>query len=207
VGDRPPLIVIEHLENNIRLWIMLEYRHASIIAEGHIFFTNVPPRYHSLLSKYGKVYSESVEALIKRNILPANHVIVLDPTSNVRLDRNDLKDSIIVIGGILGDYPPRRRTRSMLTSRLAKYGVKVRNIGDGQYSIDGSVYYVYSLWRGLEKYKYADGVTIKTNSGTITLPFRYPLVKGKPLLAPGLLEYLEYGRLPDHIAKELGLAK
>ncbi len=204
-----PVIVIEHLEDGVSPWIFMEYRHSSIIAgRDNLYITNVPKRYHQLLGRYGGVTTASVVELVSENTIPADSVIVLDPKAPKGLEEADLPGSYIVIGGILGDHPPRGRTWRLLTSRLIKYGVRARNIGDKQYSIDGTVYYVITLWRtGLKGFEYIDGVDIETPSGVIHLPFRYPLAGGKPLLAPGLREYLVYGRIPDFILREVGLSR
>ncbi len=195
-----PTIVIEHLEDEMSLWILLEYRHVGIIVGEHdmLWFTNVPRRYHRILSKYGKVHERSI-----LNLVPQDKIVILDPQADKPLTYSDLKGRYIVIGGILGDYPPRGRTRELLSSRAPR-AIK-RNIGDGQYSIDGAVYYVIYLWRhkSMEGFKYIDGVKIDTPHGHILLPFRYPLVNDRPLMAPGLREYLLSRRIPDNILKEL----
>lgn len=202
-----PTIVIEHLEDEIGTWLLLEYRHVSLIhGRRHTIFTNIPSRYHDILKRYGYVYTESIVDLVKNGVIPADKIIVLDPIADRELSRKETMGSYIVIGGILGDHPPKGRTWSMLTSRLAPLGVEWRNIGKGQYSIDGAAYYVFHLWRhGLKGYRYIDGVNIKTSNGYIRLPFRYPVVDGKPLLAPGLIEYLTTGRIPRELVEELEL--
>ncbi len=198
-----PVIIIEHLEEEFGIWIFLEYRHASmIIGRDNIWFTNIPRRYHKMLNKYGRVYEESIVELVEKGVIPMDKLIILDPAAKKELRREEIGGSYIVVGGILGDHPPRGRTSKLLTSRLP--GVRARNIGGGQYSIDGTVYYVYYFWRyGLGNYRYIDGVTIKTPGGYVKLPFRYPLVDGKPLLAPGLEYYLRYGRIPEDILREV----
>lgn len=205
---REPVIIIEHLEKRLGLWIFLEYRHSSLmVGRKRLWFTNVPKRYYSLLKRYGYVYEESIVELVSRGIVPRDKIIILDPDAEKPLEYSDLEGSYIVIGGILGDHPPRKRTKKLLTQRLP--GVKTRNIGNGQYSIDGAVYYVQYLWenRTLSGFRYIDGVTIETHNGYIRLPFRYPLKNNKPVIAPGLIEYLTGKPLPEHILKEIKLSK
>ena len=201
--EERPVIAIEHLEEGLSPWILLEYRHSSIIiGRDRLWFTNVPRRYHSILARYGCVFEESVLDLIDHSRL-----LILDPVARVRLSTKDLDNvDAIVIGGILGDHPPRRRTYKYLSSR-APDSLK-RNIGEGQYSIDGAVYVVREfLRRGcIDCIEYVDGVRIESiENGVkciIELPFRYPLVKGIPLIAPGLREYLLHRRLPNWLLKE-----
>lgn len=206
VPANKPVIIIEHCETGFSPWLLLEYRHASMIyGRDYLWFTNVSQRYHGILSRYGRVLSESVVKLVESGVLNPNHTIVLDPKADQALTFEDLLTAgFVVIGGILGDHPPRGRTWLYITSRMPP-GVRAFNIGGGQYSIDGAVYYVDYMWRnkGIEGFKYVDGVVIKTDFGEVYLPFRYPVVNGKPLLADGLEYYLKYRRLRDDIWAEI----
>ncbi len=207
--EEKPVIVIEHLEEQLGIWLFLEYRHSSqIYGEKYLWFTNLPSKYHRLLNRYGEVLDNSIVELINRNDIGSDEVIILDPKADRELSYNDLViHRYIVIGGILGDHPPRGRTWKLLSNKL--HNVETRNIGDGQYSIDGAVYYVDYLWRNrsMQGFRYVDGVYIETSEGEIYLPHRYPLVDDKPLLTPGLVEYLRENRLPRNILEEIGLSK
>lgn len=200
-----PVVVIEHLEEYISIWIFLEYRHSSIIySRDYLWYTNIPERYISLLNKYGNVFNKSIINMIINGDIEPGEVVILDPQAVKQLEYTDLlKYKYIVIGGIMGDHPPRGRTKTLISNRLPS--VETRNIGDKQYSIDGSVYYVNYLWinRDMKNYKYIDGVELKNKNGSIYLPYRYPLVNNKPLLAPGLVEYLLHGELPEYIRREI----
>ncbi len=205
MAKRKPLIVIEHLEEELSPWLLLEYRHASLIAgRENIVFTNVPKEYHNILSKYAvKVYEESI-----LNLFDHNKILILDPAAAQRVNSNDIdRIDYIVVGGILGDHPPRKRTYKYLSSKAPR--ALKRNIGEGQYSIDGAVYVITKFidTRDLESIEYVDGLTIShVENGVVReiyLPFRYPVVNGEPLLAPGLKEYLIYGRIPSEILSEL----
>ncbi len=199
-----PVVAIEHLEDELSPWLLLEYRHASLIlGKNMIEYTNVPRKYHRILSKYGAVHSGSV-----LEIYDHSKLLILDPASEKPLVRNDL-DTVeaVVIGGILGDHPPKKRTHKLLSSKAPR-AIR-RNIGRGQYSIDGAVYVVYMVMNGysLDEIHYVDGVKMEVKHDGITeeiiLPFRYPLVNGNPLLAPGLKQLLEKGSLPVEIINEL----
>lgn len=201
-----PVVVIEHCETKLSPWLLLEYRHASIVyGRDYLWFTNVPQRYHRVLSRYGRTLSESVVELLRSGVFKPEQTIVLDPKADRALAFEDLSIAeFVVIGGILGDHPPRGRTWLYITSRMPP-GVRAFNIGNGQYSIDGAVYYVEYMWRnkGVEGFKYVDCVVIETDTGEVYLPFRYPVVNGKPLLADGLEYYLKYGKLRDDIWEEI----
>lgn len=201
-----PVIVVEHCEPELSPWLILEYRHASIIyGREHVWFTNIPLRYHKLLSRYGHVRSESIVNLVRNSVVNPLEVIVLDPKAKQELTYGDLESAkYVVIGGILGDHPPRGRTWDYITSKMPP-GTRSFNIGSGQYSIDGSAFYVDYMWRnrGLRGFSYVDGIVIETGFGEIYLPFRYPVVNGKPLIADGLEYYLKYGRIREDIWREI----
>ncbi|WP_440059834.1 hypothetical protein ACSU1N_01335 [Thermogladius sp. 4427co] len=200
-----PRIVIEHLEEGLTPWLILEYRHASLIAgSNRIIFTNVPGKYRRLLAQYGTVMEESVVELVRRKVFPPDKTIILDPRAEKALEYGELSSaSYVVVGGILGDHPPRGRTYQYITSKLP--GCPARNIGDKQFSIDGTVYYVMYMLRnrGVQGLEFVDGVTIETEYGSVYLPYRYPALGGRPLLAPGLEYYLKHRMLPREIAEEI----
>jgi len=200
-----PVIVIEHLEEGLSPWLILEYRHVSMLAgRDNLVFTNVPVKYNNILARYGRVVNESIVDLVKKRSVPPREVIILDPKASRRLEYSDFERArYFVIGGILGDHPPRGRTFQYLTSRLPE--CESRNIGDRQFSIDGSAYYVLYLYNnGDDKgLNFIDGVDIEIEAGFVHLPYRYPIVEGKPLLAPGLEYYIKYKRLPPEIAEEV----
>ena len=203
MGKRP-LIIVEHLEPELSPWLLLEYRHASkITGKENIMYTNVPRIYHRILSIYGQVSEKSVLDLFDHEKL-----LILDPRASEPLTKNDLEIiDAVVIGGILGDHPPKGRTYEYLSSKARK--ALKRNIGKGQYSIDGAVYVVLEVLNkgSLECIKYVDGIELSKRINKeeikVYLPFRYPIVNNRPLIAPGLKEYLLDGRLPDYIMKEL----
>lgn len=201
-----PIIVIENCEDTISPWLLLEYRHASMIyGKEYLLFTNIPRKYHRLMSKLGSVLEESIVELVNTGRVDPGELIVLDPRSRERLSRDILLSTrYVVIGGILGDHPPRGRTYMYITSRLPS-DTRAYNIGEGQYSIDGSVYYVNYLLShsDLSEFRYIDGVSVETEYGHIYLPYRYPIVDDKPLLADGLEYYLKYRKLRDDIWREI----
>ena len=68
-----------------------------------------------------------------------------------------------------------------------------RNIGKTQLSIDGAVFVAKAIMLGmrLEEIEIASELEIMHDDGHSTiLPFGYPIVDGKVILTPGLVEYL-----------------
>jgi|YelNatPaOPRAMG01_1025707.scaffolds.fasta_scaffold16171_7 ribosome biogenesis SPOUT family RNA methylase Rps3 len=184
-----PIFVIEHLEPEIGKWLLFEYEHASEIAgKNRLMFTNVKKEeWRRLLSRFGIVEEKSAAQIF-------NHekVIVLDPKAELPLTPEDFagKEAVIV-GGILGDHPPKGRTKKLLTTRFPK--AAARNIGKSQFSIDGAVYVARLVSEGkpLEAIPVQRGLSLKLNQyGEVYLPYAYPLQDGKPVISKKLVAYL-----------------
>lgn len=184
-----PLFVIEHLEPEIGKWLYMEYVHTSeIIGKKRLVFTNVKNQKDiELLSKLGTVKRESFA-----EIFTPEKTIILDPKASKELSPEDFGGKeAVVIGGILGDDPPKGRTRKLVTARLPN--ATVRNLGKEQFSIDGAAYMAKLVSEGkrIEEIPVKKGLTIKLNRfAEIYLPYAYPLKEGKPVISEGLIEYL-----------------
>ncbi|MEM4576488.1 MAG: SAM-dependent methyltransferase [Candidatus Nezhaarchaeales archaeon] len=180
------LFVIEHLEPRLSKWALIEYEHASlIVGKESLAFTNVKKGFN-ILQKFGKVYRESATELFDNE-----KTVVLDPKANELLDPSDFcYAETVVVGGILGDNPPRGRTFKLITSKMKK--VKARSLGKGQFSIDGAIYMALKVAQGvkLSEIPLATSLTLKSGCLEVYLPYSYPLVNGKPVISPKLIEYL-----------------
>ena len=199
-------IVVEHMEAEVSRWLLAEYREVIRVANKsgfHVVFTNVKDyALRALLEKWGaEVRSE--EAFM---LFDTVYTIVLDPQAPTKLRPWEASlTKFLVVGGILGDHPPRGRTYA-ISSKFTSSAK--RNIGPYQFSIDGAVKMFLRIASGseLEDIPIAGPpVTfkIKTPLGAIevSLPFAYPLrsngepdvpVEIKNLLSRGLMwEYLE----------------
>ncbi|WP_457750679.1 hypothetical protein [Thermococcus sp.] len=180
-----PYLLIEHLEK-ISEWLWLEYKHVSEWWKDRLIFTNVLPEERERLAHLGSVIGESVT----RFPFDRSKVIVLDLQAVEELKPEDIEeDTIIVVGGILGDAVPRGRTKEFITSKME--GVRVRHIGRPQYSIDGAsiVAKLIADGRRLEDIEYEENPTIRLDEfSEITLHYAVPKLEGKLLLTPGLIE-------------------
>ncbi|WP_297065197.1 hypothetical protein [Thermococcus sp.] len=196
-----PYLVIEHLEN-ISDWLWLEYKHVSEWWGDRLIFTNVLPEERERLAKLGSVIGESVT----RFPFDRSKIIVLDLQAEEELKPEDIEeDTIIVVGGILGDAIPRGRTREFITSKME--GVKVRHIGRPQFSIDGASIVAKLIADGkrLGEIDYEENPTIKLDEfSEITLHYAVPKLEGKLLLTPGLIELQkrELGYTEEEISDE-----
>jgi len=173
--------VIEHLEEQLYEWCILEYKHISkIVGKDNLIFTNVKS---DKLLDFGEVTKESV------NDLDFKKVCVLDPFAEKELSCDD-KFDYIVLGGILGDEPMQRRTEKEIKIKEAVS----RNMGADQMSTDTAVYVAKHIIDGgkLSDIKFKDEIEIEIAEGeSVILPFRYVLLDGKPMLPDGFVEFLK----------------
>jgi ribosome biogenesis SPOUT family RNA methylase Rps3 len=210
---KKPLIVIEHLEPKLSRWLALEYEHSAAIAEGRLVITNCSEDVSRLARRLNvPCYDRSIVELRGTLYREGSEVIILDPQAPVRLEVGEAVNAkIIVVGGILGDHPPRGRTKKLLSDRMPD-AIK-RNIGPYQFSIDGAVYIAKLVSEGvrLEQIEFVVGLRLKVPTPyglevEVELPYAYPLVAGRPLIHPKLPELIARGLAYEEY-RELGLAE
>ncbi|MBC7130348.1 hypothetical protein H5T51_03890 [Candidatus Bathyarchaeota archaeon] len=195
--------VIEHLEHEIGKWLLFEYMHASeIVGRKHLWFTNVKRADDAArLKPLGRV-----EARRAAEIFKPTKVLILDPKANMQLRPEDFNGKeAVIIGGILGDHPPKGRTSKLLTRAFP--GAAARNLGKAQFSIDGAIYVAKLVSEGisLERIPIKKGLTIKLDDySEVYLPYAYPLKDGKPVISPWLVEYLRSEEIIRDEEKLLG---
>ena len=183
------LYILEHLELRLYKWCYLEYQHISkIVGKEHLLFTNIKTASQkNKLLPFGKVEQRSVTEL---NLQRA---CILDPFAQKTLKPEDkhLFDYFI-FGGILGDYPMKARTKVELSNKL---NAQIRNIGKEQFPTDNAFYVVKQIIENnkqLSDLKFKDELELPIKEGeSVHLPFRYVLIKGKPLVYPKLMHYLK----------------
>ena len=182
-----PIFIIEHLEPKLYKWCEIEYENISnIVGKRNLWFTNMKTQANKL-KKFGKVTSKSVKSM---NLKQA---CVLDPEAPRNLTPKDSKKfKYFIFGGILGDYPPKKRTKKELTQFIEN--AKVRNIGKKQFSTDNAVYVTYKISKGtpMNKIKFKNKIQVKINNiESVILPYLYPIVNGNPQMSPKIIEYLK----------------
>ena len=182
------IFVIEHVEQKLSKWCLLEYAHISeIVGKNHLWFSHVSRPSKALLA-LGSVISESARELAMKN------PCVLDPEARKVLTGEDCKRfTHLIFGGILGDDPPQQRTRGIFPDTK----VERRNLGHIQMSTDTAVAVAKKISEGtpFSKLKFKDILEIELKIGeSVILPYRYLLVNGKPLLPKGLLDLLKKKR-------------
>ena len=182
------IYIIEHLEPKLWPWCIIEYKHISkIVGKNNLIFTNLKKMDLRKLNNYGKISNNSIKRFSLKN------ACILDPEAKKTLTSKEAgKLSYFIFGGILGDYPARKRTKLELT-RFIKNS-KVRNIGKHQLSTDNAVFVVKQICKGknLKDIKFQDEIEIRINKIESTiLPFKYPLINGRPNISPELVKYLK----------------
>jgi len=186
-----PIYIIEHLEEKVWPWCVIEYKHISeTVGKSNTWFTHVPQSSARFLH-FGTVFTESAIQLY--NAKKLTNVCVLDPAAKKLLTPDEAKNfDFFVFGGILGDDPPRKRTEPELTSKMS--GVTARHIGPKQMSTDTAVYVVHQIVSGkkFSDLQFQDELEIPLgkNESTI-LPYRYVVVNGKPWVSPELVTFLK----------------
>jgi len=203
------IFIIEHLEETLGQWILLEYENvAKIVGKENLIVTNIKDNKEILTKIANTVVSESAVEFLKK--FKSANIIVLDPQAEIVLEPEDFVENrlnVVIVGGILGDHPPKGRTHELLTKKFLRrnYEVKVRHLGKEQLTIDGAVYVAYQILRGkrVSEIPFTIGLTIIRKVGyvehEIILPYKYPLVNGKPLVNPKLINYLAKGIVVDEI--------
>jgi len=182
------IYIIEHLEKELWEWCLIEYENMSKIVPGRVWFTNIKNKKDAKkLGKFGKVFSESVKSM------KLDNACVLDPEVPKTLNPGEAKRfGYFIFGGILGDYPPKKRTKEELTKYLGK--IEKRNIGKKQFSTDNAVKVVSLIENGkkFEDIETIDNAEIRINKiESVELPFTYVSENGKPFMSDKIIEYLK----------------
>ena len=188
-----PIFIIEHLEPRLSRWCLIEYRHISkIVGKRNLWFANMKlKKDREKLKRYGRAIKESVSKLNLKNSC------VFDPDARKTLPPKEArKFRYFIFGGILGDYPARKRTKKELTSHIknAAKSIAARNIGKKQFSTDNAVYVVKQIAKGknIKNLKFKDRIEIQKNKvESFILPYRYVMLNGKPLISRELIKFLK----------------
>ena len=179
------IFIIEHLEDEMHDWCVIEYRHiSSVVGKDNLWFTNVT-KGKEKLKDVGTVHEESVTTMM------LDRACLLDPAGEQELSPDDNKEfNYVIFGGILGDNPPKGRTRILRETLSAQQ----RSLGTEQMSTNTAVLVTKRILDGqqLDEIEFQDGIEIMTGDGEeVELPYRYVIENGEPVLPPGLIEHLK----------------
>lgn len=198
-------IIVENLEESISKWLYIEYKNlARLVGKENVLFTNIKGEYEYRCMKKitDNVFKESISSLTFKE----SRLIVLDPDACEPLKTTDFTgDTIVLIGGIMGDFPPKHRTRLEISSKIKNENFKeviLRNLGSGQFPIDMAGLVALMVFNGteLEKIDIIYGLEIEVGkNNSIYLPYAYPLIEGKPAISEEEIEYLKKRIIEDEI--------
>ncbi|HLF54342.1 MAG TPA: SAM-dependent methyltransferase [Candidatus Nanoarchaeia archaeon] len=179
-----PTFVIEHLEPEVYEWCKLEYAHIStFVGKENLLFTNTKS---SELKNLGKIEPKSIKEL------KLAKACILDPEAKETLTPELAKKyEYFIFGGILGDEPPKARTKQELTKHMP---YPAYNLGKDQMSTDTAVIVTKMIIDGkkLSELEFAQGIEVEINENeSVYLPYKYLIVDDKVLLAPGLINMLK----------------
>lgn len=178
--------VIEHLEESLSDWSLLEYTHISkITGKGNLIFSKCN---YKKLKELGEVREESFAEL------GSGKICVLDPNSDKLLTPEVAKRfDYLVFGGILGNNPPENRTKPLSEKIKKKLNCETRNLGKVQMSTDTAVYVAKKILDGtpFEKIEFKDEIEIDVQEGeAVILPYRYAVENGKIVLPNNFAGFL-----------------
>jgi ribosome biogenesis SPOUT family RNA methylase Rps3 len=185
-----PIYIIEHLEPQLWPWCLIEYESLSKAAgKQNVWFTNIQKKDVKKLQRFGKVFTESIRDMT----IDMSKACILEPLAPKTLSPQDAKQfNYYIFGGILGDAKLNGRTQRELSRFLSH--AHQRNIGKEQFSTDNAVYITHQIAQGkkLADIAFQDAIEININKvESVILPYRYPVVKGKPRISPKLVTYLK----------------
>jgi ribosome biogenesis SPOUT family RNA methylase Rps3 len=184
---KQPILAIEHCEPKLSEWLMLEYRHSAKLWGDKTLFTNVcDKKTANMLGSLGMVEKKKA-----KDVFHGKNCIILDPQAKKPLAAKDFVHlDAIIVGGILGYEKPQGRTKELLSD---KSGFETRHIGKIQLTIDGAVFVAKAISLGMKlsdiEITYEIEIVHDSVHSTI-LPFGYPIIDNKPVITPGLIEYL-----------------
>lgn len=187
-------VVVEHLEECLSPWLLSEYKYVVKLFGKSTVFTNVrdPVTRNILRGLNVEVTEKSIVELVTEGVI--GRVIVLDPRARDGLKPEDLREvDVVVIGGIMGEHPPKGRTYASITSKL-RLKCLVRNLGKLQLTIAGTAYVLSKIAGGvlLEELDIKFGLRLSVNIGnyevSIELPYAFPYENGVPVLPEDYME-------------------
>ncbi len=203
-------VIIEHIDDEVYDWSYIEYRHiSSFVGKENLIFTNLKRNVkgknkrikgYEKLKELGELKEKNIKELKTEIEKKYGKICLLNPKAKKTLSQKDkLKFGIFLFGGILGDNPPRGRTEKAFGTLFEK-----RNLGNVQMATNTAVLVTQKIIdEGLDfsDLDFVDEIEIILDQNTDEkgkfrnysqiLPYRYLVIKGKPILPGGLIEYLK----------------
>lgn len=198
--------IIEHMEDGFSEWVILEYAQVlRDVGPENLILSSLPAgtteeSIPKKLLDMGLQWTTKDLVHIHEDIatvepMKNGRVCLLDPRATSDLQPSEANDfDFFVFGGILGDHPPRDRTKEL---KVAYPKLLVgRRLGDKQMTTDTAIRTTQIIVKDAVKFeniKFFDYPEFKFNKYEATeMPFRYVVdAKGKPILPDGMLELIK----------------
>jgi ribosome biogenesis SPOUT family RNA methylase Rps3 len=182
--------VVEHLEDEVYDWCLLEYKHMQKYLNSQLIITNVPTKFHHKFPSNMTVHSESyADLFLNKNL----RIGLLDQCGSHELQPTDDFD-VIVCGGILGcdefEGPLVDRT-----SQLRREGVECVHLGPVQMTADTAMivsHLILDQKKKMSDFQFSDRPSLKIGKKQfVDMPFRYLVGDDGVLLPDGMLDLLK----------------
>ncbi|KAL1935540.1 hypothetical protein VTP01DRAFT_4680 [Rhizomucor pusillus] len=198
--------IIDHMEDGMHEWCVLEYKHMLMnVGADNLYFSSLTDAClnSGMPEELKQAHCHKEDVLHLPGVDPKD-ICLLDPAATTPLSPEDAdRFKYFLFGGILGDDPPRDRTKE-----LRKLGFEGRHLGPIQMSTDTAVNVTKRVVVDkvpLDQIPYIDSPEVFfSKHESVTLPYRYiavtKTIKTKdgqektikvPLMPPGMLELIK----------------
>ncbi|MEM2021871.1 MAG: hypothetical protein QXP80_06570 [Zestosphaera sp.] len=187
-------VVIDNWEFCPTPWLLSEYAYVAELFGEAVIITNVSDeKMLHTLNNVARATELSLQDLLDIEGIPQERVIVLDPSAGEELSPRDVRRAdVVVIGGIMGDHPPKGRTRELISAKTPN--AVLRSLGKEQLTIAGSAYVLKKVSGGCDirdidlRFGLSIGLKILDADVITYLPYAFPYERGRPILPRRYLE-------------------
>lgn len=131
------VLTLEHMEPETTLspWVNAEYGHMAQLLKGasQLVFTRVSTHLNASFPENlrSQTTPGTTDEWLKKQGIDKSRICLLDPSAPIALSPSDSKFDLFLFGGILGDDPPRDRTKE-----LRQLGYEGRHLDKVQMTTD-----------------------------------------------------------------------
>ncbi|MEM2005811.1 MAG: hypothetical protein QW705_07575 [Zestosphaera sp.] len=187
-------VVIDNWETCPSPWLLAEYRYVAELFGESLVIANVRGRAMSqALEDVAETTALDLTEFIRSESMREENVVILDPLAEKELRPEEVRRAdAVVIGGIMGDYPPKGRTWELISGRHPH--AILRNLGREQLTIAGSAYMLKKISEGLSlgdidvRFGLTVELKILNSEVTVYLPYAFPYEGGVPVLPKKYIE-------------------
>lgn len=187
-------VIVDNWEACPSPWLLAEYKYVAELFRESLTIVNVRNAVmRQALEGVARTNSSDLTEFIEFKAIPQERLLILDPSAKEELRPEDLRRvDAVVIGGIMGDHPPKRRTRELISKKYPQAVTK--NLGKEQLTIAGSAYVLKRISEGLNlkdidlRFGLKVELKILDTDITIYLPYAFPYEKDTPILPKKYIE-------------------